>query len=463
MSTEWKIKNLARHLWCLGFSFVTFDQALVWKFQSFNFKLCYGFFFLSFLLTLTAVIKESGLRQSFAKYASILLRSPWLFASLLLANALLLLPISYVAKKSVAYSTWLSFDLLAILATAILLFSREHNPKEDSSRLRGLWMKYLWGSLVGLALVVHIDYFAFFYGYRSGLIGFNQGADSWYGYSRPHAFAYEASYLALYFGFGFIYLLFESIVSAKPIIPRWLSLPALVLSMNVILLTFARSILITMTLSIFLLVLFLIHRGKLHVTKINHLVVAFLLSIATIVSLTPKNQLIAAYDRMIYRAFVGKDGSIDSRLDGFRVAWDAAKSSKFVGVGIGSSYAYWYFELEGAPSIKGLVLPQTIYQRHKIQSLWMEILAELGALGVLLFASLAGAVCVHSWRATRRDPGMDSYVAFAMLSVFFLFTAHWFPNLCRPDIWAWIGVWGASIANGVPNDGKSPLPRPNPG
>jgi O-antigen ligase len=224
--------------------------------------------------------------------------------------------------------------------------------------------------------------------------------------------------------------------------------------MNVILLTFARSVLITLALTIFLLVLILIRRGKLMGAKFVHLFIALSFSVVLIVALTPKSQLIAVYDRMIYRAFIGADQSVDSRLDGFRVAWNMAKIKNFVGVGIGGSYAYWYREMGGAPTVALVKLPQTVYQRHKIQSLWLEVLAELGAIGIFIFASLGFALCYQALQATRIDPGMDSYVAFVMLVVFFLFTSHWFPNLCRPDIWSWIGIWGASITYGIANDGK---------
>ena len=225
------LRSLSRLFWCLGFCFVTFDRALVWEIGSYTLKLSFPLFLTAFLFASTAEISQGGLRSLWKRTREILLRPPWLFALLLIAYAFLSTTFAPLRGKAIAYSLWLCFDLIAVVFTAYLAFETDSDRIDTRVRNLALWARYMTAAVIVIALIVHIDYFAHFYGYKSGLIGYNQGNNEWYVNSRPHAFSFEPSYLALFFAFSIIYLAFEAAVAARPLLPRWIATIALVLSL----------------------------------------------------------------------------------------------------------------------------------------------------------------------------------------------------------------------------------------
>lgn len=432
------LTQIALHLWCLGFGFLTLDRILVYEWGAYSVKASYFFFVGAFLL-LALGQWQQGLIKSFIARLWAFIFSYWGFVLGLAILGALSSIFAILQAKAILYALWLVFNVLVIGFAGIILLNLERGP----NRLRavGIFFRYLAISVILLGIVVHIDYFAHFYGYKSGFIGYNQGDNSWYVNSRPHAFSFEPSYLALYFSFAALLLFHQSVLAKMPELPRWLAVSALVLAVNVLLFTFARSVLLSVAL-VFMVLLFSLGRELFRVSvKPLYLFTTIVAVGSLFLILTPKPQLNAVYDVMVYRLLQGKDWSLDSRVDGFVTAWEIAKRHNFIGVGMGSSYNYWFHEMNGAAM--SAALKEGEVGRHKIQNIWLELFAELGVLGIAFLGAFSFGFIRSAHQAAKSSGNSLAYIGFASGFVLLLFTIHWFPNVSRSDIWAWLSVWSA--------------------
>ena len=102
-------------------------------------------------------------------------------------------PWSAFPLKSFLYSCWLLFDIGMVWLSTQILFRR----------LGAVWFaRLIFGTLLFLSGIILMDYAAYPFGYRGGLIGFNQDIILNLMVSRPHAFASEPSYAAAYLALG---------------------------------------------------------------------------------------------------------------------------------------------------------------------------------------------------------------------------------------------------------------------
>lgn len=457
------IRQIALHAWCLGFACITFDRFLNVEvgtgLTSVTLKISFLLFLVAFLLTCGSMVGENGIRAAFSRYFGIFRARPWIFTLPLLLYSTAIASFAPLPTKAFLYSGWLGFDLVAIVATGLILFG---NDPEASGRSTVVWFRYLAASVLVLGTVVHIDYFAHFLGYKSGLIGYNQGNNSWYINSRPHAFSYEPSYLALYFACAIPYLVFDSQISKRPALPRFLAIAAFVVAMNVMLFTFARSVIIFLFLLLTFLLFYLYRAGKLPRVGLGKLGLSVAVALGIMIALTPRQQLRAVYEIMVYRAFTGFDASLSTRFDSYPTTWEIVRDTKMRGIGAGSSYYYWYYNLDGkseSPPIEQASPDQPGETgRQKIQSLWLEVLAENGLLGFLAYLGFALTFIAAAYRAMRVSRSGIAYIAFASVTTFFLFMAHWLPNVSRSDVWVWFTIWGASLVN-LPTSRPAALDR----
>ena len=346
-------------------------------------------------------------------------------------------PWSAFPLKSFLYSCWLLFDIGMVWLSTQILFRR----------LGAVWFaRLIFGTLLFLSGIILMDYAAYPFGYRGGLIGFNQDIILNLMVSRPHAFASEPSYAAAYLALGLFtigpFLLRNS--KRKPLAALGLSMIAFAA-----IATTSRSGWAGLAFGSMILLALTIFAGKKIPWKILlRVALAIPVLIGIFLATTPKAQLENLNQSFVRGLFQGNDSSGNSRLKALSLAVEMAKETKGLGTGIGASYRYFkdhggfdydYQEKFGARQ----------YGNEVIMSTWGQILAEQGAIGLLLFTLAAFFLLRSLWRKWKVE---DSPLAFGSLTaalVFFGFMAMWLGNICRGDVWVWYSIWSAIAARGT--------------
>lgn len=426
--------------WCLGLFMVTFDRILFFEVRGMTIK---SFYFV-FLTSNIFLIQYYGVGNYFRRVLSAAKTLPWLFLflqlCLLLAHSAV---ISLHHFKSFVYSAWLWFDVLMI-ALPVFLF-RGEEFKSDSAMAqpaRGeTYKRFIFPTLAAciafLSFVTVVDYLAFFVGKPHGVLGFSQYDGYHYNWPRPSAYSFEPSYIAMFFALG-ITLIFSEFVTNKslPKSKRLFLLGTVILAGISMLMFFSRSGLgFWVLLFIGSYFLFVRHKFIRMRTVMIHagLIVAVVIAFFTAL---PQKEWREINYKLVSSLSTGTDGSMSTRIAGVRESLDLAYRNLGMGVGMGNSYAIGRLEAPHDLTI-------TDFGKQNIQNIWFEVMGEQG---FLLFALFFLFVLSFAYKMVRAPRYAEFIVQQQMASIcfilFFLAEAHFLPNVCRSDMWVWVGIFG---------------------
>jgi hypothetical protein len=410
----------------LGLLTCTWDKIFKLEIAGFTLKIHQLLFFSSLLATLIA-FRKAGI--------SLLLHSTsrgFGLACLLLAIFYVIAsPLSYFPLKSALYSGWLLFGLISIWGTIQLL--APYTSKINIAVAIGA-ITFFNG------LVIGIDHIAYKLGYTAGLIGFNQDEILKWGVSRPHAFASEPSYIAVFLCFGTILTL--GLFSKLPKKLRLWALPPLAMGIFGITAATSRtgwaallcSFVLYFTLQGFA-------RKRIPWKGITLLVSGGLISAVVFYASTAPEQRQLLNNNLISSLSLGTDGSGNARIQAHKFALEIARETRWLGTGLGASYKYFTSTRD-----RSLIAPPNITDNQPtgyelIMSTWGQLLAEGGILAVSLYA-LAGFFLIRSlwiqWRLNQDPLVLGSLVS---AIIFFGFVAFWLGNVARGDVWVWFAIW----------------------
>ena len=362
--------------------------------------------------------------------------SPFPAAVLLLAIYYLALsPWSVFPLKSFLYSCWLLFQVGTIYLVAVHLGQRY--PREH-------FLNLIWITLLFLGYVILVDYIYYYFGFKGGLLGWNQDKITGLGLSRPHAFSSEPSFIATFMSLGVLTATLPALRAAKS---RWKTLAALFLVLFAIIATTSRTGWVCLGLGFGLLcVAPLLVGRKVQWKLVGGLAAGALALVAVLLATTPPAQRNVMMESFVGSIFKGNDSSGNSRLKALGLAWEFAKETHFVGTGFAAHYKYfrdhggWDYHAREA-------FNRAQYGNEMIMSIWGQLLAEGGLIAVLLYFA-AGAFLTRALFRQWKKSG-DSFAMSSMVAsfVFFFFAAFWLGNVNRGDMWVWLGIWGA-VAQG---------------
>lgn len=421
-------KDFGASYWLLALVFFTSSWDLLLKLDIAGFTLkLYQPLALGALAALIWETRKADLRELLVP-----LTSPFTKCLLLLGIFYFALaPWSAFPLKSSLYAGWLFFDLFAIW----LVF-------QHVATKHGLLPFLQWSrvTMLFLSSVIFVDYFAYQFGFRGGLLGWNQDIITNLGLSRPHAFSSEPSYVATF--------LCLALLTCGPMIfqrAKSKCLAALELSVVgfAIVATTSRTGWVSLGGGLGLLCLAPLLVGK----KIQWKLVGSLFALVTVASLvfvltTPPEQRAVMKNTFVGSILSGTDSSGNSRVKAHLLAFEIAKDTNFLGAGFAASYRYFKDRGGFDYSAQEEFNPKQ-YGNELIMSTWGQLLSEGGLPAVLLFLSAAIFLVkglLQSWKQTQDSLALGSLVASC---VFFFFAAFWLGNVCRADIWVWYAIWSA--------------------
>jgi O-antigen ligase len=436
MLTRFRKLDLA--LFAAAFFVSGWDLLFTHKVGGFTLKLYQPLFLLCALVNAWPILRAGRWAELFAPLGRPFSRAMLLLCIFYLGTA----PWSAFPLKSLLYSCWLLFDVFAIWLTTQRLFERE---------APALLARVTFAPVVFSALVILVDYAAYPFGYRGGLIGNNQDAILNILVSRPHAFASEPSYAAVILCLG--------VLSVGPFFlrrarRRWLALLAVLTVLFAIVATTSRTGWACLGIGLGLLgVLPLLAGRRLPWRRLLWAIPAVPALVAIFLVTTPAAQRDTLRRLLVEGLIVGNDASGNARFRAFHIAAGMAKDTHGLGAGIGASYRYYKdhggFDYNFQESFN-----ERMYGNEVIMSIWGQLLAEGGVVGVLLYL-LAGIFQARDlWFAWRRNNSLLAYGSLAGCMVFFGFGALWLGNVCRGDVWVWFAAWSAFAAAGA-REGKA--------
>ena len=426
------LKMLPLHLWLLGFVCINFDLILTMEVYGFTLKISYLFFASSCLLVIAEQVSAEGVLSFIKSCLKKSMSLPYLFPTLLGFYALVGAPFSVIPLKSVVYSLWLIFDVAVVFGVATYLGRNNRFSIQ-------VFYRYLSAIIVFTALVIVIDQIAYYYGYVGGLIGFNQDSLLKWGVSRPHAFTFEPSYAAAFLSLGTAFLLKE-LLFRREYLPAWLSTLAMSLGFVALILTTARSGWLSFAATFALMSVAVLLHFREKIKLLGTTLATSLIFILIFIFSTPSSQRSVLNQRLVSSMINLRDGSGNARLSSMLYGWTMAKESKFLGVGIGSNYAYWTRNKE-AHIYTGETTEEE-YGREVVMSTWAQILAELGIAGILLYLGFAITMISRLLKGLVNTNSATHGICVLTAVVFFIFTAHWLSNISRTDVWVWFAIWG---------------------
>ena len=434
--------------WLVGLGIITFDKVLTFKLSAFTIKSYYFLFLISAGITFFQLFREGRLLDALKK----ILQPPFIFILILFFYECIFAPFSLIPKKSFGYSVWLLFDLLVVMLSGALCLG---NLAEEKRKDIVLFVLGLSGFV--LSCIVILDHMAYFfnYHYRGGWIGYNQSLALTWNASRPHAFSYEPSYLAMNLAI-ILPLLFSLTLqtNAKKFGLAILSCISISIALYIM---YSRSGWISCFLSFGLL-------GLLQARRIltpRNLTVLFGLIFAVVVAflLSPKEQKDRMNEKTITTILEGKAESGFARLQAMKYGLVIGRDTHYLGTGVGASYFYYMkhygdfrkeYETYSPPfpfnKIKFFIPPEMSQGAELIMSLWVQLFAESGIPGVILFFLFGFFLVKGLWAIECPDPFQAALLATCF--IFFLFTAHWIGNIARTDIWGFMTIW---YVFGIPN------------
>ena len=430
-------------IWCLGLFMITFDRILFFEIQGMTIKSFYFVFLVSNIFLIQHFVPTNYLQ----KVVRAALALPWIF---LVLQLILLLPHSAIVSlhkfKSFVYTGWLWFDFLMI-ALPVYLFRGEElasttgRANIDPGRtFKAFIFPTLAACIAFLSFVVIVDYLAFFFGILHGLLGFSQYNGDYYNWPRPSAFSLEPSYIAMFFALGITWVFSEFLTNKELSRGRKYYLLAVTVIAGISLIMFFSRSGLAFWVLLFTASYFVFVRQK--VIHIKMVLVHFGIFISMLIAffaLLPKKEFQKINHKLIAPLASGTDASMLTRLTGFHEAYELiqqnAGMSIGAGVGMGNSYAVSRLKSLDALEIKD-------FGKQNIQNIWLEVLSEQGfvltglfALFILTFAIFLVTGKRYSEFTTQQQIAGISFV------LFFLCEAHFLPNVCRSDMWVWIGIW----------------------
>lgn len=421
-----RAKAAALALFCLGVLTCTWDLVLKVDIAGFTLKAHQGFFFFAFLLAALPKIPRlpTELRALPLKRVGL----PFLGLAIYYGASSIR---SEFPLKSALYSGWLVFSLCAIWLTTLLL--------RDSLSKKFAAITVLCAAAFQAA-VITIDQIAYQYGYRDGLIGFNQDTILQWGVSRPHGFAMEPSYAAIFLTFALIlgFGLFSTL--AKKFRP--LLAAGLLLGLFALVASTSRTGWISTLLGVLaLLAIGAIRAKKIPWKGLGALAAAGIAIGAVYYATISPSQRAVLNESLVSSVYKGTDGSGNARLKAHLQAWQMAKETNGLGTGLGASYKYWTARYHAEEVDKPKSFDENSYGREVVMSLWGQLLAEGGIPALLFYFAGAFFLVQALWRAwgTGGDPLTQAALASAL--VFFLFTAFFLGNVARGDVWVWFAIW----------------------
>jgi hypothetical protein len=334
--------------------------------------------------------------------------------------------------KTFFYSGWLGFHLLVIGFSLQILHTRVSSQ---------FLVNMVWVTALFLSAILMLDSIAYQFGWRGGLIGWNQDVLLNWGISRPSAFSSEPSYVASFLSTAVLFLapsyLYEKI--------RPVPLFGLFLIVVGVFLTTSR----TGLLAIFLgggvyLFCYVAMKGKIPWRGIGISIASFVLLFTTFWFLLPEKQQKKFYHELIFPIVGWHDASHLARLRSIGIAWEIAKETRFVGTGMGASFTYWLQKSDVQVDRKNEELEEALTSdrgKELIMSTWGQALAEGGFLIVFLFGAAAYWLSSRLYRHWKYTIAPVMLGCFLSSLIFFVFTAFWLGNFARGDVWVWYALW----------------------
>jgi len=422
------IANYALVPFLAGILTCTWDKIFFFDVGGFTLKIHQLFFLISFLMA-----SLSAPRKILPQFISCPTKRFGLAMLILALYYGISSPWSHFPLKSFLYSGWLAFNLITIWLTAVLL------QKKLSAQI----LSYAVAAAMAIqSLVIGVDHLAYQFGYKGGLIGFNQDTVLRWGASRPHGFTSEPSYAAAFLCFALVFT-YSSLRKRN----LGYNLPLIlagIFGVFALVATTSRTGWISLSLSLVL--LFSIKALRDFKIPWRELGISFVIvgSIAAIFLLsTPVHQR-GILDKSLVSSIVkGTDGSGNSRVLVHHYAWQIAKDTHFLGTGLGASFNYWRDTTDAShlyavpPSIDS----KSSHGHEFIMSTWGQLLAEGGIPGISLYL-LATIFLIYAlwkkWKETGDRLALGSLVS---ALVFFGFVAFLLGNVARGDIWIWYAIW----------------------
>jgi len=429
MLTRFRRPDLA--LFAAAFFVSTWDLLLVRKVGGFTLKAYQPLFLLCAGVNAWPYVRTGRLDELVAPF-----RRPFPLAMLALAFFYLgLAPWSAFPLKSLLYSFWMLFDLVAIWLTTQRLF-REHPPATFG------WIAFT--AILFHATVILVDYAAYPFGYRGGVIGYNQDILTNLMISRPHAYSSEPSYAAVTLSLGALSLAPFVLLRARY---RPLGAAGVLAVLFAILATTSRSGWACLAIGLVLLAVLPVLAGERIPWKtVTKGLAALPVLVGIFLVTTPKAQLDNLSRLMVDSVFHGYDSSGVARVKALGLAVQMARETHWVGTGVGASYRY-YKDHGGFDYNFQESFDQKMYGNEVIMSTWGQLLAEGGLVGVALYAFAGVALAVALWRRWRGEDSLFAYGSLAACVAFFGFGALWLGNVCRGDVWVWFALWGGFAYN----------------
>ncbi|MBZ0183555.1 MAG: O-antigen ligase family protein [Melioribacteraceae bacterium] len=132
------------------------------------------------------------------------------------------------------------------------------------------------------------------------------------------------------------------------------------------------------------------YKGELKLNK-NHLISVFVIGVVSVISVILFNM--AVIERLlniigVFNSSFETGGAIAIRFDAYRLAWEIFIENPLFGAGLGSFNYEWFGSLTGT------------YIKYP-HNLFLEILAELGIIGLLIFGYVIGFMVVKSLRESK--------------------------------------------------------------
>jgi O-antigen ligase len=415
--------NVSLALFAAGFFCSSWDLLAKIKAGGFTLKLYQPLFFLC------AASLLYWRRDRLAHHLAPLARS---FAFTFLALTFFYLglaPWSAFPLKSFLYSCWLLFDILCVWLSVQLLF--EEAPAEFFSSVALV-------TLLFLSSIILVDYVAYPFGYRGGLIGNNQDILTNLMISRPHAFSSEPSYAAAYLCLGFFTVVPFTLHRAKR---KWLAGLGAALILFAIVATTSRSGWAALAMGLGLLAVLPVAAGRKFPWKpVAAIAGALPVLVGIFVLTTPQAQKDNLNHLLIGTLFSGNDSSGNSRMKAFALAADMAKETHFVGTGLGASYRFFREHGGFDYNFQGVITDRE-NGNEVIMSTWGQLVAEGGLVAPLLYL-LAGFVLARAlWREWRGTGSALAYGSLVAALLTFGFLAFWLGNVARGDLWVWYALW----------------------
>ncbi len=417
-------RQLIFWIFAAAFFTCTWDLLLTHELIGFNLKVYEPLFLIAFLLLFFEKIPE-GLNAFLEP-----LKTPFAISMLLLAGFYMgFAPWSSFPLKSFLYSSWLVFDVFAIWLTIQHLSRAIPLP----------WIfRLIWGTLLFLSGVILIDWIAYRFGFRGGLIGHNQEVVLNLGISRPHAFASEPSYIGAFLSLGLLTCAGHALQNAKR---KWLFGAEFLAILFALVATTSRTGWISLFLGFILISgLPALAGRKIHWRRIAGGIALIVGVVLVFVLAMPPAQRAAMNESLISNLARGVDSS--GRLKAHQLAFQMAKETHGLGTGIGASYRY-FVNHGGIDPSTGREFSVNHYGNEMIMSTWGQLLAEGGPFALFLYL-FAGIALVRA--LFRKWKHSDSSLALGSLTaalVCFGFIAFFLGNICRGDLWVWYAIWSA--------------------